>query len=86
MVQRVDQATGRVSHRRSTICKRLFGHSRGFVCVQDGSAFASQLARYLADRTSSSAPPGPPEAVAPSWRSLAAGGSVERIVDGFVSA
>jgi hypothetical protein len=65
MVQRVDQATGRVSHRRSTIRKRLFGHGRGSVCVNDGSAFASQLARYLADRTSSSSQPGPPEAVPP---------------------
>jgi hypothetical protein len=60
MVQRVDQATGRVSHRRSTIRKRLFGHGRGFVCVNDGSAFASQLARYLTDRTSSSSQSGPP--------------------------
>ncbi|GJF07401.1 hypothetical protein PSD17_63480 [Pseudonocardia sp. D17] len=46
-VQRVEQATGRVTYRRSTVRKRLFAHGRGFVCVNDGAAFASQLARYL---------------------------------------
>ncbi|MDQ3765131.1 MAG: hypothetical protein M3460_27635 [Actinomycetota bacterium] len=28
--------------------KRLFGHNRGFLAVNDGPVFASQLARYLA--------------------------------------
>jgi hypothetical protein len=53
VVRRVDQVTGRVRCRRSTVRKRLFAHGRGFLCVNDGSAFASQLARYLASRTSS---------------------------------
>ena len=35
-VQRVEQATGRVPHRRSTVRKRLFSHGRGFLCVNDG--------------------------------------------------
>jgi hypothetical protein len=47
-VQRVEQATGRVTHRRSNVRKRLFTHGRGFLCVNDGADFASQLARYLA--------------------------------------
>jgi hypothetical protein len=46
-IQRVDQSTGRIYARRSTTRKRLFAHNRGFVCVNDGPAFASQLARYL---------------------------------------
>jgi hypothetical protein len=44
---RIDQATGRVVHRRTTVRKRLFCNNRGFVTVNDGPAFASQLARYL---------------------------------------
>ena len=52
-VQRVQQATGRVTHRRSTIRKRLFAHCRGFLCVNDGAEFGSQLARFLVSR-----PPG----------------------------
>jgi len=48
-VQRVEQSTGRVTYRRSTVRKKLFAHGRGFVCVNDGAAFASQLARYLTD-------------------------------------
>jgi hypothetical protein len=47
LVQRVDQATGRVYLRRSRKRRRLFVHGRGFACVNDGPAFASQLARYL---------------------------------------
>jgi hypothetical protein len=47
-VQRVEQATGRIYYRRSRKRKRLFVHNRGFVTVNDGPAFASQLARYLA--------------------------------------
>ena len=48
-VQRVEQATGRVTCRRSRVRKRLFAYGLGFVCVNDGPAFASQLARYLAE-------------------------------------
>jgi hypothetical protein len=47
-VQRVEQAKGRVTDRRSHVRKRLFAHGRGFVCVNDGVAFASQVACYLA--------------------------------------
>lgn len=50
-VQRVNQSTGRVTYRRSTVRKELFKHGRGFVCVNDGAEFASQLARYLPDLT-----------------------------------
>jgi hypothetical protein len=46
-VQRVDQVTGRVYTRRSTVRKKLFVHNRGFAVVNDGPAFAAQLARYL---------------------------------------
>jgi hypothetical protein len=31
--------------------KRLFSHNRGFATVNDGPAFASQLARYLNSRS-----------------------------------
>ena len=48
---RVEQSTGRVTSRRSTVRKELFKHGRGFICVNDSSVFASQLARYLADLT-----------------------------------
>ena len=37
-----------MTYRRSTVRKRLFAHGRGFLCVNDGAEFASQLARYLA--------------------------------------
>ena len=47
-VQRVEQSIGRVTYRRSHVRKRLFAHGRGFVCVNDGTAFASQVARHLA--------------------------------------
>ena len=46
--QRVDQATGRVTTRTTTVRKRLFAGNRGFVTVNDAPAMASQLARYLA--------------------------------------
>ena len=45
---RVDQTTGRVMYRTTTVRKRLFAANRGFVTVNDGPAVASQLARYLA--------------------------------------
>lgn len=44
-VVRVEQATGRAYYRHSR--KRLFVHNRGFVTVNDGPPFASQLARHL---------------------------------------
>src|SRR5437868_4405339 len=44
---RLDQVTGRVVYRRSTVRKRLFCNNRGFIIVNDGPALASQLARYL---------------------------------------
>jgi hypothetical protein len=46
-VQRVEQATGRVTYRRSAVRRKLFRYARGFVCVNDGAAFASNLGRYL---------------------------------------
>ena len=51
--QRLDQATGRVTYRATTVRKKLFSGNRGFVTVNDGPAMASQLARYLvSDRES----------------------------------
>jgi hypothetical protein len=46
--ERVDQATGRITHRTTTVRKRLFAANRGFVIVNDGPAMASQLACHLA--------------------------------------
>jgi hypothetical protein len=46
-VERVERSTGRVYYRRSRVRKELFAHRRGFLCVNDGAAFASQLARAL---------------------------------------
>jgi hypothetical protein len=46
-VQRVEHNTGRVYYRSCHKRKRLFKHNRGFLTVNDGPAFASQLARYL---------------------------------------
>lgn len=46
--QRVDQHTGRVTTRTTTVRKKLFTANRGFVTVNDGPAMASQLARCLA--------------------------------------
>jgi hypothetical protein len=51
LVERVEQATGRVRSRRTRKRRRLFVHGRGFACVNDGPAFTSQLARYLAALT-----------------------------------
>jgi len=51
-VQRVEQFTGRVTYRRSTVRKRLFVHAR-----DDAADSPSQLARYLAGRITSSSPP-----------------------------
>jgi hypothetical protein len=45
--QCVDQVTGHVTCRTTTIRKRLFATNRGFVTVNDGPAMASQVARYL---------------------------------------
>jgi len=45
--ERVDPATGRITHRTTTVRKRLFAGNRGFVTVNDDPAMASQLARYL---------------------------------------
>jgi len=50
-VQRLEQATRRTYTRHSTVRKRLFSHNRGFATVNDGPAFASQLARYLNSRS-----------------------------------
>jgi hypothetical protein len=36
-VQRVEQVTGRVRYRRSTVRKELFKHGLGFVCVNDAA-------------------------------------------------
>ena len=45
--EHVDQATGRVIYRTTTVRKKLFAANRGFVTVNDAPAMASQLARYL---------------------------------------
>jgi hypothetical protein len=50
-VERVEQSTGRMYRRRTTVRRELFRHGRGFICVNDGTAFASQLASYLHSRT-----------------------------------
>jgi NAD(P)H-flavin reductase len=47
--QRVDQHTGRITHRTTTVRKKLFAANRGFVTVNDAPAMASQLARYFYD-------------------------------------
>ena len=49
--ERVDQATGRVTYRTTTVRKKLFAANRGFVTVNDGPAMASQLACYLTGPT-----------------------------------
>lgn len=64
-VQRVEQSTGRVTYRRSTVRKELFKHGRGFICVNDDSVFASQLARYLADLTTAGSSDHVPELALP---------------------
>ena len=46
--ERVNQATGHVTTRTTTVRKRLFAGNRGFVIVNDAPAMVSQLARYLA--------------------------------------
>jgi hypothetical protein len=51
LVERVEQTTGRVRSRRTRKRRRLFVHGRGFACVNDGPAFVSQPARYLAALT-----------------------------------
>lgn len=46
---RVEQSTGRIRYRKTRVpVKRLSGGA-GWVAVNDGAAFASQIARYLAD-------------------------------------
>lgn len=47
---RTDQATGRTRYRRTTVRKSLFAGNRGFLTVNDGPGFASQLGRYLTHR------------------------------------
>jgi hypothetical protein len=74
LVERVEQATGRVYTRRSRKRKRLFAHNRGFAIVNDGPAFASQLARYLNGLSES----GLPRGGGPARPGAAAGASVER--------
>ena len=50
---RVEQATGRVRYRSTrTRVQRMGNGGRGFVSVNDGAAFASQLARHLNAMTS----------------------------------
>ncbi|WP_300008181.1 hypothetical protein [Pseudonocardia sp.] len=82
-VERVEQSTGRVYTRRTRVRKRLFAHNRGFACVNDGPAYASQLARYLVDLTTSSSLHHVPELALPRGAGNArsgagAGASVER--------
>ena len=55
VVERVERSTGRVYTRRSRK-RRRFAHGRGFACVEDGPAFASQLARYLSSLDSALGP------------------------------
>jgi hypothetical protein len=44
---RVDQATGRIRYRNSRVRVRRLLSCRGWVSVNNGAAFATQLARYL---------------------------------------
>jgi hypothetical protein len=44
---RVDQTTGRIRYRNSRVRVRRLRSCRGWVSVNDGAAFASQIARYL---------------------------------------
>jgi hypothetical protein len=44
---RVDQTTGRIRYRNSRVRVRRLRNCRGWVSVNDGAAFASQIARYL---------------------------------------
>ncbi len=74
-VERVEQATGRVYTRRSRVRKRLFARGRGFACVNDGPAFASQLARQLLLDVPESGLPRGADNVRPG---AGAGASVER--------
>jgi RNA polymerase subunit RPABC4/transcription elongation factor Spt4 len=48
MARRINRSTGKVRYRRTRARRRLFAHGRGFICVNDASAFASQLASALA--------------------------------------
>jgi len=47
---RTDLAAGRTRYRRTTVRKTLFRGNRGFLTVNDGTAFAAQLGRYLTHR------------------------------------
>lgn len=47
-VKRVEQSTGRIRYRWSRVRKPLFVHARGYLCVNNGPVYASQLARYIA--------------------------------------
>lgn len=46
---RVEQATGRVRYRSTRVRVKRLGGGRGFVSVNDGAQFASQLARHLTE-------------------------------------
>lgn len=49
---RVEQSTGRVRYRRTRTRTQLVSRGRGWIAVNDGPAFASDLARYLSQRQS----------------------------------
>lgn len=57
-MDRIDQATGRIYCRRSTVRRELFLNGRGFICVNNGAAFASQLATYLQEQPDQAFPRG----------------------------
>lgn len=52
-VVRVQRSNGRVRYRRSTVRKSLLTNGRGFVSVNHGADFASQIASFLRDLTGS---------------------------------
>jgi hypothetical protein len=56
VVPRVDTATGRLRLRPVRRRVKRLGNGSGWVSVNDGAAFASQLARYLTDRARSDQP------------------------------
>jgi hypothetical protein len=49
---RVGQVSGRTRYRKSRSRKLLFKNGRGFLCVNDGPAFVSQIGHYLSRLTS----------------------------------
>lgn len=65
---RVEQATGRVYYRRTRTRTTLVGRGRGWIALNDGPAFAADLARYLAQRHPQEQPDAREQTATPSPR------------------